>query len=324
MQLWKVYVSLATTALLAACGPGGSGYAPATNAITAVPEDVIDVRPDDYELSVLPGEGAVPQGPTASYDTGDSSGGRTLTLTGLNPVLEDAASDLQQAADAVVRANQAEVGSSTTIANEADDTEAEETVVSDVADDAVTSEEAVETGGSAAGGEDDAEMAEDLDGEVESIQTETGGEEVSEETSEETGGEETDETGGEEATEVETEEAEATPVADFDFDEELGESTYSANCVACHQPNGEGIAGAFPPLAGHIPELYNAEGGREYIINTVLYGLQGGHQRARRVLQRHHERLGAAQQRRGCRHAQPRADQLGQCLFVRGLLSHPT
>ena len=57
--------------------------------------------------------------------------------------------------------------------------------------------------------------------------------------------------------------------------EELGASTYTANCVSCHQDTGLGIVGAFPPLAGHIPDLYNADGGREYIINVVLYGLQG-------------------------------------------------
>ena len=35
------------------------------------------------------------------------------------------------------------------------------------------------------------------------------------------------------------------------------------------------MAGAFPPLAGHLPDVYNADGGREYIINVLLYGLQG-------------------------------------------------
>lgn len=62
--------------------------------------------------------------------------------------------------------------------------------------------------------------------------------------------------------------------SDFDW-QELGEKTYTANCSACHQGNGEGIPGAFPPLAGHIPALYNAEGGKDYIINVVLYGLMG-------------------------------------------------
>ncbi len=62
--------------------------------------------------------------------------------------------------------------------------------------------------------------------------------------------------------------------ASSEWDKELGEKTYS-NCVACHQPNGQGVPGAFPPQAGHTPEIYNVEGGRTYMIRTVLYGLQG-------------------------------------------------
>ena len=52
-----------------------------------------------------------------------------------------------------------------------------------------------------------------------------------------------------------------------------GESVFTANCVACHQANGQGIAGAFPPLANHVPSLYNAD--RGYLIDVLLYGLQG-------------------------------------------------
>ena len=143
-----------------------------------------------------------------------------------------------------------------------------------------------------------AEPQETQDSSPETENAETGGEAVGDET--ETGGAETEdaeaateetdgeapteadetETGGEEAqtASAEIEDAEAsdeTEAASVEFDEALGESVYSANCVACHQPNGQGIANAFPPLAGHIPDLYNADGGREYIINTVLYGLQG-------------------------------------------------
>jgi cytochrome c oxidase subunit 2 len=67
----------------------------------------------------------------------------------------------------------------------------------------------------------------------------------------------------------------ATVEADETFDwEARGEAAY-ANCVACHQANGQGVPGAFPPLAGHMPELVALEGGREYLINVVLYGLQG-------------------------------------------------
>lgn len=46
-----------------------------------------------------------------------------------------------------------------------------------------------------------------------------------------------------------------------------------APCAACHQPNGMGIPGAFPPLAGHGPELYVAD--RTYPILVVLYGVLG-------------------------------------------------
>ena len=52
-----------------------------------------------------------------------------------------------------------------------------------------------------------------------------------------------------------------------------GESVYTANCLSCHQANGQGIAGAFPTLVDHVPALYNAD--RSYLINLQLYGLQG-------------------------------------------------
>lgn len=77
-------------------------------------------------------------------------------------------------------------------------------------------------------------------------------------------------------TETETATEETTLMADAsaDWDRALGEQTYT-NCVACHQPNGQGVPSAFPPQAGHAPEIYNVEGGRTYMIHTVLYGLQG-------------------------------------------------
>ena len=31
---------------------------------------------------------------------------------------------------------------------------------------------------------------------------------------------------------------------------DAGKAAYLANCAACHQPEGQGMAGAFPPLAG--------------------------------------------------------------------------
>lgn len=60
-----------------------------------------------------------------------------------------------------------------------------------------------------------------------------------------------------------------------DATEASGEATYS-NCVACHQAQGGGIPGAFPPLAaGHAADLVVAEGGRTYLVHTLLYGVQG-------------------------------------------------
>lgn len=54
-----------------------------------------------------------------------------------------------------------------------------------------------------------------------------------------------------------------------------GESVYNSNCAACHQGNGQGIPSAFPPLAGHIPDILAAENGRTFLIDVLLYGLQG-------------------------------------------------
>lgn len=54
----------------------------------------------------------------------------------------------------------------------------------------------------------------------------------------------------------------------------LGAETY-AQCAACHQANGAGIPGAFPPLVGHAPALFAADGGRAYLATLVLYGLLG-------------------------------------------------
>lgn len=54
-----------------------------------------------------------------------------------------------------------------------------------------------------------------------------------------------------------------------------GAKLYSASCSSCHQASGAGLPGVFPPLAGHVPQILEAKGGREYLINTLLYGLQG-------------------------------------------------
>ena len=52
-----------------------------------------------------------------------------------------------------------------------------------------------------------------------------------------------------------------------------GQAAFEANCASCHQATGQGLPGAFPTLVGHVPALYNAD--RSYLINLLLYGLQG-------------------------------------------------
>jgi mono/diheme cytochrome c family protein len=54
-----------------------------------------------------------------------------------------------------------------------------------------------------------------------------------------------------------------------------GAETYNTICAACHQPNGLGLPGTFPPLAGHAAAVLARPGGREYLVRLLLYGLEG-------------------------------------------------
>ncbi len=50
-----------------------------------------------------------------------------------------------------------------------------------------------------------------------------------------------------------------------------GEKVYTANCAACHQPNGKGLAGAFPPLA----DSDYLERDRKEVLSVAIFGLSG-------------------------------------------------
>lgn len=64
--------------------------------------------------------------------------------------------------------------------------------------------------------------------------------------------------------------------ADPDFEwQELGQSVFNNNCSACHGAQGAGIPGAFPPLAGHVPDLLDTPDGKVLVANILLYGLVG-------------------------------------------------
>ncbi|MGB7123081.1 MAG: cytochrome c, partial [Bradyrhizobium sp.] len=56
---------------------------------------------------------------------------------------------------------------------------------------------------------------------------------------------------------------------------DAGSRVYVANCVACHQAGGAGVAGAFPPLAGRVPDLLKQADGRSYVGKVLLFGLEG-------------------------------------------------
>ena len=50
-----------------------------------------------------------------------------------------------------------------------------------------------------------------------------------------------------------------------------GKKVYEGNCAACHQADGSGLAGAFPPLAGSD----YLQGDREQVLGVALFGLSG-------------------------------------------------
>jgi nitrite reductase (NO-forming) len=53
---------------------------------------------------------------------------------------------------------------------------------------------------------------------------------------------------------------------------ELGKSTYARVCAACHQPQGQGLTGTFPPLA---QSDYLATATSDKLIGNIVNGLQG-------------------------------------------------
>ncbi len=54
-----------------------------------------------------------------------------------------------------------------------------------------------------------------------------------------------------------------------------GADTYATVCGTCHQPNGQGVPATFPPLTRHPSAVLARQGGRDYLIRLVLYGISG-------------------------------------------------
>jgi mono/diheme cytochrome c family protein len=63
------------------------------------------------------------------------------------------------------------------------------------------------------------------------------------------------------------------------FQAEIGRAEYNgdafATCSACHLPDGVGVPGAFPPVRNRAARIAGLEGGRDYLITVLTYGLMG-------------------------------------------------
>jgi mono/diheme cytochrome c family protein len=56
---------------------------------------------------------------------------------------------------------------------------------------------------------------------------------------------------------------------------EDGAGLYARHCAACHQPDGQGVPGRYPPLADHLGRFVHSPEGRAYLPQVVRYGLAG-------------------------------------------------
>lgn len=50
---------------------------------------------------------------------------------------------------------------------------------------------------------------------------------------------------------------------------------YQQRCAACHLPDGAGVPGAFPPLAGRVDAIAADPSGRRYLVAVISKGLTG-------------------------------------------------
>ena len=54
-----------------------------------------------------------------------------------------------------------------------------------------------------------------------------------------------------------------------------GEEIFTFHCAVCHQPNGKGIPGLYPPLADSIGSYVKVPQGRVYLVQVVSFGMTG-------------------------------------------------
>ncbi len=54
-----------------------------------------------------------------------------------------------------------------------------------------------------------------------------------------------------------------------------GAELFVEHCAVCHQPDGQGIPGMYPPLADSVGEFARSKDGRAYLVHVLLFGLNG-------------------------------------------------
>jgi mono/diheme cytochrome c family protein len=57
--------------------------------------------------------------------------------------------------------------------------------------------------------------------------------------------------------------------------QEPGRELFVEVCAPCHQEDGRGVPGVYPPLAGHIGGFVAIPAGRSYLARVLMYGLFG-------------------------------------------------
>jgi mono/diheme cytochrome c family protein len=54
-----------------------------------------------------------------------------------------------------------------------------------------------------------------------------------------------------------------------------GSSVFGTNCSPCHQPGGQGVPGAYPPLKDTVGAYVRVPEGRAYLVHVVAFGMTG-------------------------------------------------
>ncbi len=54
-----------------------------------------------------------------------------------------------------------------------------------------------------------------------------------------------------------------------------GKGTFISNCAVCHQPDGKGAPGVYPPLADSVGRYVTLKDGRTYLIDVLSFGMGG-------------------------------------------------